>query len=144
MRYRIRIDVLRSGTKEYTPQVKVGFFSWWENLIRDEHNDFYIASTKRLIYFNEKDPLDMIESHKKHIKEKGLSKLKKTYYKKVKYMSKKIYISSRGTGKVDKDGKITDYTLLSYDLVTPPKRTLFRRIFDFFKKLWNFIKPKQR
>ena len=29
-------------------------------------------------------------------------------------MSKKIYISSRGTGKVDKDGKITDYTLLSY------------------------------
>lgn len=59
-------------------------------------------------------------------------------------MSKKIYIASRGTGKVDKDGKITDYTLLSYDLVTPPKRTFFRRIFDFFKKLWNFIKPKQR
>jgi hypothetical protein len=59
-------------------------------------------------------------------------------------MSKKIYISSRGTGKVDKDGKITDYTLLSYDLVTPSKRTLFRRIFDFFKKLWNFIKPKQK
>lgn len=59
-------------------------------------------------------------------------------------MSKKIYIASRGTGKVDKDGKITDYTLLSYDLVTPPKRTLFRRVLNFFKRLWNFIKPKQR
>ncbi len=59
-------------------------------------------------------------------------------------MSKKIYIASRGTGKVDKDGKITDYTLLSYDLVTPPKRTLFRGVLNFFKRLWNFIKPKQR
>jgi len=60
-------------------------------------------------------------------------------------MSKEeIHIVSRGTGKVDKDGKITDYTLLSYDLVTTPKRTLFRSLFDFFKKLWNFIKPKQR
>ena len=59
-------------------------------------------------------------------------------------MSKKIHLSSRGIGKIDKDGKITDYTLLSYDLVTPQKRTLFRHIFNFFKKLWNFIKPKQR
>ena len=84
MRYRIRIDVLRSGTKEYTPQVKVGFFICWENLIRDKHGHFYTTNSERLIYFNEKDPLDMIESHKKHIKEKGLSKLKKTYYKKVK------------------------------------------------------------
>ena len=59
-------------------------------------------------------------------------------------MSKKIHISSRGMGNIDKDGNITDFKLLSYDLVTPPKRTLFRRIFDFFKKLWNFIKSKQR
>jgi hypothetical protein len=57
---------------------------------------------------------------------------------------KKIHLLGGGVGKIDKDGKITDYTLLSYDLVTPPKRTLFRRIFNFFKKLWNFIKPKQR
>jgi len=59
-------------------------------------------------------------------------------------MNKKIHIASRGMGNIDKDGNITDYKLLSYDLVTSPKRTLFRRIFDFFKKLWNFIKPKQR
>lgn len=58
-------------------------------------------------------------------------------------MKKKIHIASRGMGNIDKDGNITDYTLLSYDLVTPPKRTFFRRIFDFFKKLRNFIKPKQ-
>jgi len=63
---------------------------------------------------------------------------------KTKKMSKKIQISSRGMGKIDRNGNITDYTVLSYDLVTPPKRTLFRRIFDFFKKLWNFIKSKQR
>ncbi len=84
MKYRIRIDVLRSGDKEYTPQIKVGFFSRWENLIRDKHNHFYIMNSERWIYYNEKEPLDIIESHKKHIKEKGLSKLKKTYYKKVK------------------------------------------------------------
>ena len=59
-------------------------------------------------------------------------------------MSKKIHIASRGMGNIDKDGMITDYKLLSYDLVTPPKRRFIRRIFDFFKKLWNFIKPKQR
>ena len=52
-------------------------------------------------------------------------------------MSKKIHIASRGMGNIDKDGNITDFKLLSYDLVTPPKRTLFRRIFDFFKKFWN-------
>ena len=58
--------------------------------------------------------------------------------------SKKIYIASRGMGKINKDGNITDYKVLSYDLVIPPKRTLFRRIFNFFKKLWNFFKPKKR
>ena len=59
-------------------------------------------------------------------------------------MMKKIHIASRGLGKVDKNGKITDYKLLSYDLITPPKRRFIRRIFDFFKKLWNFIKPNKR
>jgi hypothetical protein len=44
----------------------------------------YIMNSERWIYYNEKEPLDIIESHKKHIKEKGLSKLKKTYYKKIK------------------------------------------------------------
>ncbi len=31
--------------------------------------------------------------------------------------------------------------VVRYDLVTPPKRTLFRRVLNFFKRLWNFIKP---
>jgi len=58
-------------------------------------------------------------------------------------MSKEeIHIVSRGKGNVDEDGNITDYKVLSYDLVTSPKRPLFGRIFDFFKRLWNHIKPK--
>jgi hypothetical protein len=59
-------------------------------------------------------------------------------------MSKKTHIASRGTGNIDKDGNITDFKLISYDLVTPPKRTLLRRIFDFFKRFCNFIKPMKK
>lgn len=31
--------------------------------------------------------------------------------------NRKIYVASRGRGTVDKDGKITDYTLDGYDIV---------------------------
>jgi hypothetical protein len=40
-------------------------------------------------------------------------------------MSKKIQISSRGMGKIDRNGNITDYTVLSYDLVTPPSLDVY-------------------
>jgi hypothetical protein len=59
-------------------------------------------------------------------------------------MKKKIHIASRGMGNIDKDGVITDYRFISYDLVTPPKRRFIRRVFDFFKRLWRFIKPNGR
>ena len=39
-------------------------------------------------------------------------------------MSKKIHIASRGMGNIDKDGNITDFKLLSNDLVTPPNEIL--------------------
>ncbi len=52
----------------------------------------------------------------------------------------KLHVASRGIGTIDKDGNITDFKLLSYDLVTPPKRTLFRRILDFFKKILKIIR----
>ena len=59
-------------------------------------------------------------------------------------MSKKIHISSRGIGKVDKDGKITDYTLLSYDLVTPPtkmkKSIKIKSTYPLWKRIWVLIK----
>jgi len=45
-------------------------------------------------------------------------------------MNKKIHIASRGMGNIDKDGNITDFKLLSYDLVTPSNGI--------------FIKPKQK
>lgn len=51
----------------------------------------------------------------------------------------KLHVSSRGIGNIDKDGNITDFKLLSYDLITPPKRTLFRRILDFFNKILKII-----
>ena len=59
-------------------------------------------------------------------------------------MSKKIDIASRGTGKVDKDGKITDYTLLSYDLFTPPtkmkKSIKLESSYPLWKRIWMLIK----
>lgn len=54
-------------------------------------------------------------------------------------------IASRGIGRVDENGKIVDYKLLSYDIVSLPsydivslpKISLWRKIVDFLKGIWD-------
>ena len=54
-------------------------------------------------------------------------------------------IASRGFGKVDGDGKINEFNLISYDMIFDPafksaimrKRNWFQRLWDKIKKIWK-------
>jgi hypothetical protein len=56
MKYRIKIEHLNSGQKNYTPQVKKYFFGGWENII-----ELSTSKTMRYIHGSEEDAISSIE-----------------------------------------------------------------------------------
>lgn len=56
MKYRIKIEHLNSGQKNYTPQVKKHLFGGWENII-----ELSTSKTMRYIYDSEEDAIVSIE-----------------------------------------------------------------------------------
>lgn len=81
-KYRIKIEENRLGIKSYTPQVKLGFFKNWENIVQDSIlNSFSISSTTRHLYNTEKDALLVIEGYKKMVQKRHSEETKKITYK---------------------------------------------------------------
>jgi hypothetical protein len=93
VRYRVKIDITKSGNSFYTPQVgKVSIkgkyfknlFTSWENIIGDSPTTFYSSPRMREYYSTELEALDIIEKYKKHIEWEDFKIVKETTYKEVK------------------------------------------------------------
>ncbi len=93
MNYRIKIEELNDGTKDYTPQVsKIGVrrgwilkpFLKWENIIKDSYLGVYKTSgSMRCIYKTEEEAIEVIEGYKLYIDKRFAKGIKSITYKDV-------------------------------------------------------------
>jgi hypothetical protein len=91
--YRIKINTLYNGNKEYVPQVsKITFFGkWgpraeilWSNICRDDSGGYFISETMSNMYSTEDAALKAIESYKQQLENDNSRKVKSTSYKEIK------------------------------------------------------------
>jgi hypothetical protein len=90
-KFRIQINELNNGKKEYTPQVgiprlHIGRYCHlgitWYNILSDSYS-FSISSTTKYIYPNEDKALEVIEEYKKYLDHKELKQTKTISYKEI-------------------------------------------------------------
>ena len=82
MKFRIKVEELHSGEKEYTPQVKVNWYDLrWENICRSGTATYRYTSTNgKYIYKTKEEALQEIEIYKSYLGIKESKKVKKTKY----------------------------------------------------------------
>ena len=89
-RYRIKINELNNGKKEYIPQVgtpklslgKYVHINWeWENIIMDDIHKFQTSIYMTYLYKTEEKAIAVIEGYKKYLTEQEGKKVNKTRYK---------------------------------------------------------------
>jgi hypothetical protein len=83
MKFRIKVEELNNGEKEYTPQVKVNWYDLqWENICGFSGKDTYryTSTTGRYIYKTKEEALQKIEIYKTHLGIEESKKVKKTTY----------------------------------------------------------------
>jgi hypothetical protein len=90
--YRIKINELNNGKKEYIPQAskfKV-FGKWtlrmgivWENICKSYTDHYFLSSSMTHIYQKEEDALQIIENYKKQIVNENGEKIKSVKYKQI-------------------------------------------------------------
>ena len=83
MKFRIKVEVLKNGYTEYTPQVKKWYDFDWKNIVSDRYDDFFISETMRVIYDSETTALEVIEEYKRFLGIEESKKIKETYFIKV-------------------------------------------------------------
>lgn len=84
MKFRIKVEVLKNGYTEYTPQVKTKWYDFdWKNIVSDRYDDFFISETMRVIYDSETTALEAIEGYKRFLGIEESKKIKETYFIKV-------------------------------------------------------------
>lgn len=83
MKFRIKVEVLKNGYTEYTPQVKKWYDFDWKNIVSDRYDDFFISETMRVIYDSETTALEVIEGYKRFLGIEESKKIKETYFIKV-------------------------------------------------------------
>jgi hypothetical protein len=90
--YRIKINELNNGNKEYIPQAskfKV-FGKWtlrmeivWENICKSYSGHYFLSSSMTYIYQKEEDVLQIIEGYKKQLDNENGKKIKSVKYKQI-------------------------------------------------------------
>ena len=89
-KYRIRINVLNNGEKEYIPQVGTPSFSLgkyinlkykWRNITRGYIGNFNTCTSKVYYYDSEEKAMEIIESYKDYLSKKEGDEINKTIYK---------------------------------------------------------------
>jgi hypothetical protein len=77
MKFRIKVEELNNGEKEYTPQVRLNICDWWwENIFTDNATSL----TMRHIYKTKEEALEQIERYKTYLGIEESKKVKKTTY----------------------------------------------------------------
>ena len=91
--YRIKINTLHNGNKEYIPQVfKFNVFGkWrlrmeivWENICKRYSGSYFVDESMCEIYSTEESALQVIEDYKRQLEIEKSSKVKSTHYKEIK------------------------------------------------------------
>jgi hypothetical protein len=91
-KFRIQINELNNGGKEYIPQVgipklNIGRFCYlgfdWYNILSDNIDNFQITYTAKYIYYNEEEALNIIEKYKRYLDYKKSKENKSTSYKEI-------------------------------------------------------------
>jgi len=81
MKYRVKINTKNNGDQEYSPQVKIGFFYSWDNLIEFSNLNYVdISETTSMLYDSVEDAKSLINRHMEQIKSENQKKTKKTKY----------------------------------------------------------------
>ena len=83
MKFRIKVEELFNGEKEYTPQAKVNWYDLrWENICRFSGKDTYkyTSTTGRYIYKTKEEALQEIKIYKSYLGIEESKKVKKTTY----------------------------------------------------------------
>lgn len=89
-KFRIKIDILKNGKKEYTPQVGIPSFSLgryinirykWSNITREYIGIFNTSTSKAYVYDSEEKAMEVIESYKDYISKEEEGKVNKIIYK---------------------------------------------------------------
>jgi hypothetical protein len=76
MKYRIKIEHLNNGQKDYTPQVKKPLFGKWENIVECE-----TSKTMRYIYDSEEKANNAIKTFADFLYVQEGKKVRHTTYK---------------------------------------------------------------
>lgn len=82
MKFRIKVEELFNGEKEYTPQAKVNWYDLqWENICYAGPGTYrYTSTTRRYIYKTKEEALQEIKIYKSYLGIEESKKVKKTTY----------------------------------------------------------------
>ena len=82
MNFRIKVEELNNGEKEYTPQAKVNWYNLhWENICYEGPGTYrYTSTVNRQIYKTKEEALEQIEKYKTCLGIEESKKVKKTTY----------------------------------------------------------------